>query len=427
MPLNKIGRNIILGLGSLRAHTLRYVLTTLGVVFGVASVVCMLAIGEGLSYEAQEQIKRLGTNNIILYSVRPPEDMDTSSQPGRGFQVLQYGLTYADMERIATTITGVEVVVPTREIRKDIWFRGQRVDGQVVGTTPWQLQITSGRLLCGRFINSVDMHRGANVCVLTRSAAMNLARVHSPLGDTVKLGTDHYKVIGVFEPGSARVGSSPEADIRTQNAVYIPLTAARIRFGEVIIEQSAGSISGERVELHGGIVRVKDSDDVLAVAGVIESMLKRHHEQQDFEIVVPLQLLREKERVKNLYNLVLGLMAAISLLVGGIGIMNIMLANIGERTPEIGIRRAIGAKKRDIMAQFLTETVLLSGCGGVLGVGLGVAMPILIRNVTEMNTIVTAWSIALAFGISALVGVVFGFYPALRAAKMDPITALRHE
>ena len=421
LAITKICRNLKLGLSSLWAHKLRSALTALGIVFGVASVICMLAIGEGLSYEAREQIKRLGSNNIIVRSVRPPREMEAT---GTGTRVLQYGLTYADAERIATTVPSVEVMVPSREMRKDIWFRGKRVEGQIIGTVPWYPFITDRRVLAGRFLSSADMYGSVNVCVLSSIAAGNIAGVHSPLHDFVRLGRDSYRVVGVLESA----GAGPEAaEGKSQNEVYIPITAARTRFGELIVERSSGSSSAELVELHEVRVRMNDSDDVLPAARVLEALMQRSHDKLDYEMIVPLQLLREKERVKRLYNLVLGLMAAISLLVGGMGIMNIMLANISERTPEIGVRRAIGAKKRDIMMQFLIETVLLSGCGGLLGIVLGVGMARAISRLPEVTTIVTAWSVVLAVGISGIVGLVFGFYPALRAANMDPITALRHE
>jgi len=420
----RIVRNLKLGLNSLRAHKLRSALTTLGIVFGVASVICMLAIGEGLSYEAREQIKRLGSNNIILRSVKPPRDMQ-SSESAR--QILQYGLSYLDVERIATTVPHVQVVVPTRELRKDLWFGEQQVEGRVIGTVPWFPSIANRRVVAGRFLNPLDMRQAANVCVLSRSAARNLARLRLPLGEMLKVGTEYFRVVGVVETGIAAARGGPQTATKSQNDVYVPLTALRSRFGDLIMERQAGSWTYERVELHGAIVRVDAEADVLATARVVEALLKRFHDKQDFEMIVPLQLLREKERVKELYNIVLGLMAAISLVVGGIGIMNIMLATVSERTSEIGIRRAIGARKRDIMAQFLTETVLISIFGGMIGVLIGMAVPSLIEQEAGIKTIVTGWSVALAFGISALVGLFFGFYPALRAANMDPITALRHE
>jgi len=392
MLLAKLGRNMRLGLSSLWAHKLRSGLTTLGMVFGVASVICMLAIGEGLSYEAREQIKRLGSNNIIIRSVKPPEDTQ-----------------------------------PTRQVRRDIWFHGRRVDGFAVGTVPWYPRITGRRVLAGRFITPLDMHLAANICVLTDRLARELGGVYNPLGDVVKLGGDAYRVVGIIESSTSGQPDGTKGAGQSAREVYIPLTAARLRMGELIIQRQTGSISMERVELHGAIVEVDDPDHVLQTAEVVEALLKRFHEKQDYEIVVPLQLLIERERVKRIYNIVLGLLAAISLLVGGIGIMNIMLASVSERTPEIGIRRAIGARRRDVLAQFLTETVLLSGFGGLTGIALGVSMPRLITSLSGMQTIVTPWAIILAFGISALVGLVFGYYPAWRAANMDPIVALRHE
>ena len=427
MLIDRFSRNVQIGLSSLWAHKLRSGLTTLGIVFGVASVICMLAIGEGLSYEARAQIQRLGSNNIIIRSVKPPATQQVQSTAGPGPSVLQYGLTYADVERIATTVPSVRVIVPSREIRKDIRFYNRSVEGTAVGTVPWYPAITGGRVVAGRFITTTDMRSAANVCVLSRSLVSELGGLHDPLNDVVRVGTDPYRVVGILDTGGPVQAGGPEASSRAGRELYIPLSAARQRFGELIVERQAGSMTMERVELHEAIAQVADSDQVLKTAEVVEVLLKRSHEKRDYEMIVPLQLLLEKERVKRLYNIVLGLMAAISLLVGGIGIMNIMLASVSERTPEIGIRRAIGAKKRDILTQFLTETILLSGLGGLVGILLGVSMPRLITYMTAMTTIVTAWAILLAFGISALVGLVFGYYPALRAANMDPIVALRHE
>ena len=425
MIYDDIKRNLKLGVNSLRSHKLRSALTALGIVFGVASVICMLAIGEGLSFEAREQIRRLGSDNIILRSVKPPKEMTSTSAGGNS--VLSYGLTYDDVERIRAIIPRVEVEVPSREVRKDIWYVGRRVDGRVVGTVPWYPEMTNSHIVQGRFISPLDVRNCANVCVITTSLARNLGALRNLLGDFIKIGADYYKVVGILDTGGAPRATEKSSVASSQNEVYIPLTAARSRFGEILVDTGSGGESYERVELHGAIVKVASSDDVVSVSRVIEALLKKNHDKQDYEMIVPLELLREKERTKRLYNMVLGLMAAISLLVGGIGIMNIMLANISERTPEIGIRRAIGAKKRDIMAQFLTETVLLSGFGGLLGVLLGFGMRYLIGYLASMTLIVTPWSVILSFGISALVGLGFGFYPALRAANLNPIEALRHE
>jgi putative ABC transport system permease protein len=210
-------------------------------------------------------------------------------------------------------------------------------------------------------------------------------------------------------------------------AIYIPLETAKTRYGEVLRKVRAGSIEQERVQLHELTVEVDQPERVARTADAIKALLERHHSKKDYDIVVPLDLLRRAERTKQIFNIVLGSIAAISLLVGGIGIMNIMLASVTERTREIGIRRALGAKRQDIVTQFLIESVILSGTGGILGVLLGVALPFVVSHFAGMNTIVTFWSPLLAFMISGAVGVIFGIYPAFRAAQMDPVEALRHE
>jgi putative ABC transport system permease protein len=209
--------------------------------------------------------------------------------------------------------------------------------------------------------------------------------------------------------------------------MYIPLETAKARYGDILIRQRAGTIDAERFQLHEVTVKVADRDRVIVVADALKELMKRNHQKKDYEVIVPLELLREAERTKHIFNVVLGSIAAISLLVGGIGIMNIMLATVTERTREVGIRRALGARRRDVVFQFLVEAVLLSGAGGVFGVALGITVPLLVTWFAGMKTIITPWSPLLAFSISAIVGIVFGLYPALRAAQMDPVEALRHE
>jgi putative ABC transport system permease protein len=213
----------------------------------------------------------------------------------------------------------------------------------------------------------------------------------------------------------------------TSKRMFIPLETIKMRYGEVLMRRRTGSFEAERVQLHEVTVKVAKLDQVMNVADAIKQALEYGHKKKDFEIVVPLELLKRAERTKQIFNIVLGSIAAISLLVGGIGIMNIMLASVTERTREIGIRRALGARRHDIVMQFLVETVLLSGAGGIIGVLLGVAIPFIVTWTAGMKTIITLWSPLLAFSISALVGVVFGIYPAIRAAEMDPVEALRHE
>ncbi|MBI5095682.1 MAG: ABC transporter permease [Candidatus Hydrogenedentes bacterium] len=443
MGVTRLWRTIRLGLKSLWLHRLRSLLTVLGIVFGVCSVIAMLAIGEGASYEAQEQIRSLGSNNIIIRSVKPPDEKKTSSTTT---YMVEYGLTYADISRIRATIPNVTVMVPGRVIRTDVWNAKQRVDCEIVGTVPWYPIINNHRVERGRFISELEMQAVSNVCVLGHDMARQLFPIDEPMGKTVRVGSDYYKVIGVMELKSHRAvagtsngngggdkgsGQTPQASPADSSPatdrMFIPLTAARRRFGEILIKSSSGSRAAERVELHEATVKVDSPEHVVESSLIISELLKRNHKKKDYELVVPLELLRQAERTKRIFSVVLGAIAAISLIVGGIGIMNIMLASVTERTREIGIRRALGAKRRDIVLQFLIETVLLSGVGGVIGVGLGLAIPFFITYFAEMKTIVTFWSPLIAFSISGLVGVIFGIYPALRAADMDPVEALRHE
>jgi len=251
----------------------------------------------------------------------------------------------------------------------------------------------------------------------------------SPVGRDVRIGSDYYRVIGVMEPRSKVVqpDTSPGAAKPAAHQIFIPLETAKTRYGEVLLKRRTGSLEAEHVQLHEVTVRVHNRNRVLAVADAVKEVMERNHKKKDYEVVVPLELLRQAERTKQIFNIVLGSIAAISLLVGGIGIMNIMLATVTERTREIGIRRALGANRRDILAQFLIESVILAGTGGVLGVVFGILIPFFVSHFAGMKTIITFWSPVVAFSISAVVGIVFGLYPARRAALMDPVEALRHE
>jgi len=431
MPFGQLNRAIRLGLKSLRLHKLRSLLTVLGIVFGVCSVIAMLAIGEGASFEAQEQIKNLGSQNIILRSVKPPEEQKITDRANQSF-ILTYGLTYLDIKRIRSTIPGVTVVVPGRIMREYVWNISRRVDCEILGTVPWYPQMRNHRVAHGRFFTEQEMDNQVNVCVLGSDMVKALFPLDSPLGRQVRVGSDYYSVIGVMEPSAKGPKTAEPQQENSLNAaashrMFIPLETAKTHYGEFLIKRRTGSMEAEQVQLHEVTVKVGSPDEVPAVADAIKQVMLRNHQKQDYEIVVPLELLKRAERTKQIFNIVLGSIAGISLLVGGIGIMNIMLATVTERTREIGIRRALGAKRRDIITQFLVETVMLSGAGGLIGVLLGVTVPLLVSHFAGMKTIVTFWSPLVAFTISALVGVVFGIYPAIRAASMDPVEALRHE
>jgi putative ABC transport system permease protein len=403
----------------------------LGIIFGVCSVISMLAIGEGASYEAQEAIKKLGSNNILIRSLKPPEQSRQQSGGGgsRGTQ-LKYGLTYEDGARLQSTIPGVLRVLPMRIIRENVRFSRNEVPCQVIGTLPFYTEVTGAQLIRGRFLCDLDEQHQDNVCVITTGLARRLFPTTDPLQHSLRVDAFYYRVVGVIQERSqpdqrAQAGKMEGQPI--DNNLYIPLSTSRTRFGEVLIRRSAGSFEAEEVQLHQITVQMKDLASVETADPQIQTLLQHFHDQNDFETTVPLQLLRSAERTKAIFNIVLGSIAAISLLVGGIGIMNIMLATVTERTREIGVRRALGAKRRDITRQFLVETVVLSIGGGLIGVAVGVATPLLVSRLTDMKTIITVWSVLLAFGISGAVGIVFGLYPARAAARLDPIEALRHE
>ena len=417
-------RAIRTGVNSLLLHKLRSLLTTLGVLFGTSSVIAMLAIGEGASYEAQEQIKLLGSQNVILRSVKPPEDPNQGNQQVR---VISYGLKEADFRRVEETFPAVVRAVPVREIQSEVRFRDRALNPRVLATKP-EYQTVTGRLIWeGRFITAADERSMNNVCVLGTEVAQYFFPLQSPLGRRIKIGGDYFTIIGTLAP-RMRTGDDPApAGADVTGEIIIPFATAKNWYGVLQVKQRAGSRDMTEVELHEAIIEVDDPVNVRMVADAARHMLGQFHDKRDYEVVVPLELLARAEETKRIFNIVLGSIAGISLLVGGIGIMNVMLATVTERTREIGIRRALGAKRRHIVTQFLVETVVLSVGGGLLGVALGLGMPLVVEHFADMKTIVTPTAPVLAFVISAGIGVIFGLYPAWRAAGMDPVEALRHE
>ena len=420
-------RTLRLGAGNVRTHKLRSALTVLGIVFGVCSVISMLSIGEGASQEVQEQIRRLGSQNILIQSLKPP-DNPNAQQESRNF-IIDYGLTYADAERLTTTLPSVDVVVPIKSRTEDLWFGSRKVQVQLLGTVPWFKQKQSMRIERGRFLTSLDLHRKMNTIVLTAHVASQLFLFDDPLGQAVRLGGDTYRVVGIIEDPQGAVGAASSAsELSSQSAdCFIPITTARARTGDHIIRRQQGSMSAEKVELSELILSVENLDDVLSTARLVEATLKAHHPKGDYKVIVPQRLLEEARKTQRIFSIVLGSIAAISLLVGGIGIMNIMLATVSERTREIGVRRALGARRRDIMTQFLFETLILSVGGGILGMLLGAGIPWMVTRLSGLTTVLTPLAFVLSFAVSAAVGIIFGLYPARRAALMDPIEALRHE
>jgi putative ABC transport system permease protein len=432
--LFRLKRTAKLGIKSLWMHKLRSTLTTLGIIFGVSSVIAMLAIGEGASRQAQEQIARLGSRNVIIKTVQPPEKQDVGSQNQNTMR--EYGLTYEDAERFYNSIPNAEVIVPSRRMTQQVRYRNRAVATEVIGTVPWYQEIAPVHTLQGRFLSSIDMHHKEGVCVIDEKVMDKLFVFDDPLGQDVKIQGDYYRVVGVVSAQSAGPaadnlnGSTAKSKGNTGGNVgniYIPLTTIKNRFGEISLQFGGSGRSAEKVELQEITVKVSSMEQVLATRDVLEALLERFHKKEDFQVVVPLELLKQAKQTQRIFSIVLGSIAAISLLVGGIGIMNIMLATVSERTREIGIRRALGAKKRDIVLQFLSETLLLTFLGGLLGISLGSFIPFMVTYFGRMPTVITGVSLVLAFGISGAVGIIFGLYPAYRAANMDPIESLRHE
>jgi len=399
---------------SLMLHKLRSLLTILGVVFGVGSVVSMLAIGEGASHDAQQRLLRLGPDRIIIRSALPP-----NTTAGGDVQI--FGLSQSDERRIEG-LPGVRVTAPTYEIEKDFWAGDREVEIQVVGTTPNYQPIHRLDLAQGRFLSWSDIEQTANVVVLGSETARSLFGVADPLGQEIKHSSGHYLIVGVLAPNVEQSGGTNDPN----RSLFMPFATAKMRFENVIrIEDSRGK-RYERIDVHQLSLLVNHAKQIPQVAGLLRSSFDQHHPDVDYEMFIPYELLKESERTKRVFNAVLGSIGGISLLVGGIGIMNIMLATVTERTKEIGIRRALGARRRDIIMQFVVESASLSTIGGLAGLLLGVLIPKLVTELSDMQTIVTPWSMVLSLGISSAVGVLFGVYPARKAAAMEPVEALRH-
>ena len=425
MSLGRTWHLIRLSIYNLRVHWLRSLLMILGILLGVASVIVMLAVGEAARRHAVQQIEELGATNIIVRSVKPTEETKDSGNADD----FTYGVTTADWLRITTTIPTIRSVTPMREFRKDVRYLDHKLEGRVVSVLPEYERMNGLKIAKGRFISALDNERYENFCVLGADTADTLFPVEDPIGRTVRIDENQYfRVIGVTEKkaSSAGVGSSLNATDYNRD-VYIPFGTDRVRFGPVLTYYKAGTFKRERLEISQLTIVVDRMENVKKTAEVIQGTLEQYHTRKDTELTVPLDLLERAEKTQRLFTQVLAAIASISLIVGGIGIMNIMLATVTERTREIGLRRALGAKRRDIAWQFLFETVTLTSLGGLLGIAVGIGVSYLVEWLFGFPTLLRVWSSLLAFAVSVGVGLVFGIFPALRAARLDPIEALRHE
>jgi len=411
---------------SLAAHKLRSALTILGVVFGVGSVIVMLAVGEGARVAAIQRIQELGSTNIMVHSVKPATAAAATGQRGGSFR---YGLTPTDLGQIVATIPTVVSALPVREHHKPLRYLDREIKGRVVGVTPEHQSLNRLVVSRGRFIGDTDLEKAAGVVVLAAGVAQALFPTQDPIGRVLRVDSDRYfKIIGVTAPAArSAVGDDSLIAQDYNRDVYIPFTTDAFRFGQTVSFDRARTRMREILEISQITVVVDDVAHVKETAQIIGRMISDNHPLGDTAITVPLELLEQAEQTQQMFTMVLGAIASVSLVVGGIGIMNIMLATITERTREIGIRRAIGATRQDISRQFLIETVVLAGTGGLVGLGIGIAAAHLLGFWFALDTIVRPWAPLLAFTISVAVGLVFGAYPAQRAARMDPIRALRHE
>ncbi len=412
---------------NLMGYPLRSFLTTLGVVFGIASVVTMIALGEGAQEEILRQIDALGINNIYVNSVKPPEQKSgfTTRQ-----WVSRYGLTFRDEEQIRETLPGVSRVLPVHSYTERAWYGSSREEVLVLGVVPDHFEVTKLRVAPGgRTFTEMDERERRNVCVVHLQLLRSIGWYGEPIGFKLLVGDIIYEVVGVLEDEEFRglvrkALASPES---TENEMYVPYSSVISRKGTSSTSRGTGTFSRTDIELNQVVVEASHQDAVIHVARMLRRILEHSHEQRDYEIVVPLELLAQRRSTQRVFNLALLLIAGISLLVGGIGIANIMLATVTERTREIGIRRAIGAKRRHIVSQFLTETVTLAAVGGVLGVLTGLLGVAVLRWQTGWEAKFTVSAALLALGVSCLVGILSGLFPAWRASKLDPIQALRYE
>jgi putative ABC transport system permease protein len=437
--INFLVETFVLGLKNLRLHKLRSLLTALGIIFGVGAVIIMVAIGEGTKQAALEQLQQLGARNILLKSMPPPESSDASSKTQR---MLEYGIKRVDLSRLKVSLPQVSLFVPLRDTQQRVVRGDLRVSANAIGTTPDIFEVVNLHLSRGSFFDWLQYERAQPVCVLGSIAARQLFPYQDPLGQTIQVGTSGMSavvmltVIGVLEPTGLRAGSEGAAMMQRDLDldIYFPLSLSEQAFGDTIVRRQAGSFERKQIELSEVWLKCQRVEDVETISSIAQNILSLNHKNMaDVDVKAPIQILRNAERLNRMFNFIMVGIASFSLVVGGIGIMNIMLATVTERTREIGIRRALGAKQRHITLQFLIETTVISLSGGLIGILLGTgsakALPVIVAKLGSGNypTAITSWSVIGSFIVSGMIGIGFGLYPAMMAARMNPIEALRHE
>lgn len=435
--------NFLLALEGINANKLRAILTALGIVFGVGAVIAMLAIGTGAKQSILEQMKLIGTNNIVIDAVQPSqieeegEEAQEASSPTNqqdNKQPYSPGMTMEDVKAIQRVLPTIDKVSPEISIKTNIIQSGKLIKGRCFGVTNDFFELNQLEIGQGSVFHDNHMEGGRPVCIIGRNLQAQFFSQEDPIGKKIKCGNTWLTIVGVLKKRSASKESLKSLGIRGFNSdVFVPVSTALIRFtNRAAISKSDIGRGGRRNnkkfyhQLNRLVIQVDDTKNLRATADVISRVLKRRHlDVIDFEIEIPELLLEQEQKTQDTFNLVLAVIAGISLLVGGIGIMNIMLASVLERIKEIGIRRSLGATQSDIIWQFLFEAIAISLIGGLIGVLLGVVAATIISSYAEIPTIVSAWSVILSFGVAASVGLVFGIFPARKAAQQDPIKALR--
>jgi putative ABC transport system permease protein len=436
---------------SIMANQMRSILTALGIIFGVAAVITMLAIGRGAQQEILEQIKMVGVNNIMITPVFEASEGNGSDDNGGNKQVRKFspGLTLEDLEAIKEVVPTVNKVSAEIELNSYVIKGGKRASAKLLGVSNEYFEIFNLPLHEGSFFNDYQEENGIPVCVIGANIKNKFFSKENPIGKYIKFDKVWLKIVGVLDKNEVDLTRFENIGVNVMNDnIYVPvktmlmryqnraLVASRIKASESTIKGRGFTISfgGEKNsssnyhQLDRIIVQVNESNELSPSTDLLSRlMLRRHEEVKDFEITVPELLLKQEQRTKDIFNIVLGAIASISLLVGGIGIMNIMFASVMERIKEIGTRLAIGAQKKDIVVQFLAEAVLISVIGGLVGVIIGIIASFMIAKFADIQTEVTPISVIISFAVSASVGVVFGYSPAKRASERDPIESLRHE
>jgi putative ABC transport system permease protein len=442
MHLQRIIFNFKNGMEALLTNKFRALLTSLGIIFGVAAVIAMLAIGNGAEKQILEQIKQVGSNNIVIKPIiKTKEEEKQLKESGIEQKKFSPGLSMYDAENIRQVLTDVEVV--SSEIEQQTLFirSGIKLGGKLVGVSNDYFHLLDFSLISGNFFSDFQLVNAQPVCIIGSKVATKFFNTEDPIGKEIKCGNNWLKIVGVLNNKNVDEGNMQKLSIRNVDLeIYTPVKTFLLFYknrGLVTISGLKASQNQEEGnnqnatdnnyhQLDRLVVKVAKSSEIEATVDVLQRiLLRRHNGVNDFEIIVPELLLKQEQKTKKLFNTVLGIIASISLLVGGIGIMNIMLASVLERVKEIGLRMSIGASKRDIVMQFMAESVTISVSGGIIGIFLGIAISLIIQAATDIETIVSPISVFLSFTISISVGLVFGILPAKRAAMQDPAECLR--